>query len=296
MKIKISKISEYPLPMDSWDVHRVCSLLLASAKIAKPVFSTFKWRKKKDFSLVTDADIAIEKLFAKSCDRPKDKVYLIGEETVEEKGEEYISKALKGKCWIIDPIDGTAPFACNIPTWGISIAFAEASLIMEGAIFLPSLGELYLSLDGQTYFADNIGDNDREIEFSKLPRVSANIASGALISISQDIAKKWKMTLDNPVQAICCSVFSAAGLLRGRYAALVGTMRLWDIAGSIAPLINAGFKIEILDGSKIERKISSETCLLHHSDPAMRWRYKDSLIICSEKKSVDKIRKAVKKS
>ncbi|HPN84387.1 MAG TPA: inositol monophosphatase family protein, partial [Victivallales bacterium] len=200
--------------MREWDPARVCALMIESARIAKGMFSSFKWSRKEDSSLVTKADIAIEKLFSKYCDCPEENVFFIGEETVDSKSEEYIKNAMSGVAWIIDPIDGTAPFACNIPTWGISVAFAVDGIIKDGAIYLPSAGEIYISYEGESYFSDKILGSTRYINLSKIPPPSANIASGALISISQDVAKKGRMEIENPVQAVCCSVFSAAGLLR----------------------------------------------------------------------------------
>lgn len=282
MRIAISEIGSCKGAMRSWDPGRVSSLLLRSAKIAERVFHTFKWERKGDTSLVTEADLEIERLFAKVCDRPEHGVRLIGEEGIDKKGEDYVRAALAGRCWIIDPIDGTAPFACNLPTWGISIAFADGGVIKNGAIFLPSTGELYISHRGRTYFSDNVRSGDKSVELRPLRRPAANFARGALVSISQDMAKRGRLDLDNPVQAVCCTVFSVSGLLRGRYAAYVGSMKLWDLAGAIPLLMNAGFSIRSVDGRRIGAEIEPDSCNVYDPDPAMRWRYAKNMVIAAE--------------
>ncbi|HRR06736.1 MAG TPA: inositol monophosphatase family protein, partial [Victivallales bacterium] len=158
----------------SYDYEMLCSLMFKAAKIANKTFSKFKWKRKRDKSLLTKADTEIELLFAKFCDHPDKGMFLIGEETIDSKGQEYVFSALKGKTWIIDPIDGTAPFACNLPTWGISIAYAERGKIIEGAIFLPSIGEFYISFKGKNYYAEGVNLNDHILNFKELTTKNAN--------------------------------------------------------------------------------------------------------------------------
>ena len=42
------------------------------------------------------------------------------------------------RCWVIDPIDGTANFARGLPHWCVSIAFVAAGRTELGVIFDPN--------------------------------------------------------------------------------------------------------------------------------------------------------------
>ncbi|MET0605418.1 MAG: inositol monophosphatase [Beijerinckiaceae bacterium] len=50
--------------------------------------------------------------------------------------------------WIIDPIDGTANFARDVPNWCISIGFLRRGVPEIGVIFAPAMNELYEALRG----------------------------------------------------------------------------------------------------------------------------------------------------
>lgn len=51
--------------------------------------------------------------------------------------------------WVVDPIDGTANFARQIPHYCISIAFVSNGRIELGAIYNPSINEFYFARHGR---------------------------------------------------------------------------------------------------------------------------------------------------
>ncbi len=50
--------------------------------------------------------------------------------------------------WVVDPIDGTAPFVKGIPVWCVSIAFVVDGEIKFGLIYDPTHEELFSALQG----------------------------------------------------------------------------------------------------------------------------------------------------
>ena len=56
--------------------------------------------------------------------------------------------AVSGDCWVVDPIDGTANFARGIPHYCTAIAFVSDNRIAFGAIYNPSLDDLYFARRG----------------------------------------------------------------------------------------------------------------------------------------------------
>jgi myo-inositol-1(or 4)-monophosphatase len=50
--------------------------------------------------------------------------------------------------WIIDPIDGTANFARDVPNWCVSIGFLRRGVPEIGVIYAPAMAELYEGVRG----------------------------------------------------------------------------------------------------------------------------------------------------
>ncbi|MEY2989638.1 MAG: Inositol-monophosphatase, partial [Actinomycetota bacterium] len=50
--------------------------------------------------------------------------------------------------WVVDPIDGTQPFLLGLPTWCISIAYADTDGVQVGVVYNPVTGETYAARSG----------------------------------------------------------------------------------------------------------------------------------------------------
>lgn len=66
---------------------------------------------------------------------------MLGEEHGHAPGE-------SGLTWVIDPIDGTAPFLNGLPGWCVSIGLMDDSGPLLGAIHAPVLNEMFLGARG----------------------------------------------------------------------------------------------------------------------------------------------------
>jgi myo-inositol-1(or 4)-monophosphatase len=151
--------------MNNWNIEEVLKIIAECGEIALKYYDNPGYELKPDKSIVTEADKAIEDYLTSKLNDPSKNAYMIGEETILSKNEEYISNALKENTWIIDPIDGTAPYSHHIPTWGISIAFMQNGIIKEGAIFLPVIGELFISCNDKIYYNSGL-QNKTKFNFS----------------------------------------------------------------------------------------------------------------------------------
>lgn len=261
-----------------WNKKNVKKLLTQAAELALGYYEKISSRLKADGSLVTDADIALENFFAERLDNPEQGEYLIGEESVERKSEEYIKAALKGKTWIVDPIDGTAPFAHHIPTWGILLAYMENGNIKEGAICLPCMGELIMTEKGKVFYSEVLADGNYS-ELKQFDRISSPALESGLISVSQNIAKEASVSFRNPLQAVCCSAFSGASIARGRYLAYIGTTKLWDIAAVLPVLWNLGFRSRLLNGTEIIPGKTISSIFNTDKSAKSRWALKDQIVL-----------------
>jgi myo-inositol-1(or 4)-monophosphatase len=63
--------------------------------------------------------------------------------------EQGLTQGSSGLTWVIDPIDGTAPFLAGLPGWCISIGACDAHGPAIGIINAPVLGEVFVAARGQ---------------------------------------------------------------------------------------------------------------------------------------------------
>lgn len=98
---------------------------------------------------VTVADEAAEQALRVGLNRlfPADDV--IGEEAVAA-GEARLERLVEpGRVWILDPIDGTANFASELPLFGVMAALVEEDEILASFIFDPFGDDCAVALRGQ---------------------------------------------------------------------------------------------------------------------------------------------------
>ena len=194
---------------------------------------------------------------------------MIGEESIKDKDEAYIDGALRGDCWVIDPIDGTVPFAFGFDTWGISIGYMVNGRIVDGAIYLPASRLLIIS-DGDAVYC-GFGTHADKIDMAPLERRAVYSQRG-IVSISQDLACRGTVSIPNPVQSVGSCVYSAGYYLYGSYANVITNVKLWDIAGSIALMEKAGHTVLLTDGSEVRGATTLSSFLVAPQDnPHRRW-------------------------
>jgi myo-inositol-1(or 4)-monophosphatase len=87
--------------------------------------------------VVTQADVEVERLLARSiAERFPDDAFL---------GEETGAAGLAGSrgVWVVDPIDGTQPFVSGLASWCVSVAYVHDGVLQFGFVHNPPLGELF---------------------------------------------------------------------------------------------------------------------------------------------------------
>jgi histidinol-phosphatase len=105
----------------------------------------FEVERKPDSSLVTSCDKAIEVALREMLarERPKDDIV----------GEEFGGQPTDGRCWYLDPIDGTSGFVEGTNHWGTLIALAEEGLVTTSVVDLPIQKRRCWAARGQGAFA-----------------------------------------------------------------------------------------------------------------------------------------------
>lgn len=134
--------------------HEASEWIITAGAIALDRFGRAVAQRKADWSLVTDADHAVQSrlmdTLARCC--PGDAV--ITEET-QAAPERHAAIAGARRCWVIDPIDGTRSYARSFPGFCVSLALMEGGLPVVGLVYNPLTRQLYTaSAGGGAWFCD----------------------------------------------------------------------------------------------------------------------------------------------
>ena len=263
---------------EEWDSRQVLRLLLEAGRIGLSRYHAAAWELKADGTLVTEADRRIEGLLAAELDCPARGAYTIGEETIAARGREYTAAALRGNTWVVDPIDGTAPYAHGLPTWGTSIGLMRGGVLTAGAIILPALGEVFLYDGNRLLWADGVslGAPTPPRLRPLVPQVRP-FTRGGMIALGQDMAKHGRFSGGNPVYASGCAIVALAYLLLGRFAGYIATLKLWDLAGCLPMLAHAGYEMVLLDGRALRTSLDPDLYVLDPDSPAA-WSLKGTAV------------------
>ncbi len=257
--------------MKNWNVEHIARLMEECGRTALSLWRDPHPELKADQSIVTLADRQIEDFLTSELHREADEVYVIGEELVGTRSPEYFRHALANTAWIVDPIDGTAPYANGLPTWGVSIGYSRSHALREGAIFLPACGEFIISDSGKTYWG-NCGDDPakwrlaeclRELDVRRKP-----FSPASLICLSQRLGKYGRFNSPNPYHSTGSCVYAGVMLARGCYGAYINLAKLWDSAAVFPILKPLGFRaLTKAGGDMMSLSISDELYNLDFASP-----------------------------
>ncbi len=100
--------------------------------------------KKGDINLVTEADLASEKLIIERIKSYHPKHAILAEES----GDAVLLKGDNKWKWIIDPLDGTTNYAHGYPCFCVTIALEHDGEIVIGVTFDPTRDELFAAEKG----------------------------------------------------------------------------------------------------------------------------------------------------
>lgn len=101
---------------------------------------------------VTVADEAAERALSAGLKQLFPLADVVGEEAVAKNPELLKRLAEPGYIWIIDPIDGTANYAADLPLFGVMLALVVADEVVAGFIHDPVCDDTAVALAGQPAF------------------------------------------------------------------------------------------------------------------------------------------------
>lgn len=99
--------------------------------------------------IVTDADIASERMISERLKARLPGITIIGEEAVSEDASILAKLADADLAAVIDPVDGTWHFAHGTPMFGSILAIVSGGKTIAGIIHYPVLGDFLVARPGQ---------------------------------------------------------------------------------------------------------------------------------------------------
>jgi len=141
-------------------------------------FNKHDFAYKDDGSVITSADLAMQKRLERELKQAWPKILVLGEEmttaeqqAVIDSGEAY---------WCLDPLDGTNNYAAGLPLFAVSIALVVNSEPVQGLIYDPMRDEMFTARKGEGAYlnAEKLRMTNRthhahsviaEIEMKRLP-------------------------------------------------------------------------------------------------------------------------------
>jgi myo-inositol-1(or 4)-monophosphatase len=122
---------------------------------------------KGDIDLVTEADLASEKLIIDRIKSHYPRHGILAEESGAIEGFQTVSGQSDWR-WIVDPLDGTTNYAHGYPCFCVSIALERAGSIEVGVVYDPTRDEVFAAERGQGATL-----NDRRIRVSDVEDLNA---------------------------------------------------------------------------------------------------------------------------
>lgn len=204
----------------------------------------FQIDKKGTIDLVTEVDVAVERMFrALVAERFPDHQVL-----AEEMGG--AAEAPPGPCWVFDPIDGTTNFAHGLPIFCASLALEIGGVAEVAAVYDPNREELFTAERGGGAFL-----NGKPLRVSSATSlVDAMLVTGFPYDVHTRVDEIVGLfaTFVGQVRAVrrlgsaaidLCYV--AAGRMDGFWER---DLKPWDIAGGALIVTEAGGRITNMDG------------------------------------------------
>jgi myo-inositol-1(or 4)-monophosphatase len=136
------------------DLKPVIALLReTAAKEILPRFRRVRSDRKPDGSLVTEADLAVQRRITGGMARAFPGVPLLGEEMTAAEQERLLGEGGHA-VWVLDPLDGTSNYACGFEGFAISLALIEGGVPVLGAILDPVRDQCFHASRGGGAYLD----------------------------------------------------------------------------------------------------------------------------------------------
>jgi myo-inositol-1(or 4)-monophosphatase len=202
---------------------------------------------KGDIDLVTEADIAAERLIVERIRSHHPRHAILTEESGDvvslgDAGSEYK--------WVIDPLDGTTNYAHGYPVFCVSVALEHEGRVVLGVVYDPTRDELFAAERGQGATL-----NGRSLRVSETDELNgALLCTGFPYDVRDrgDFARHFRNFImrAQSVRRDGAAALDLAYVAAGRFDAFYEEgLRPWDVAAGVLLVEEAGGRVTHYDGS-----------------------------------------------
>jgi len=202
---------------------------------------------KGDIDLVTEADIAAERLIVERIRSHHPRHAILTEES----GDVIsLGDAGSGYKWVVDPLDGTTNYAHGYPVFCVSIALEHEGSVVLGVVYDPTREELFAAERG-----GGATLNGRSLRVSETDELnSALLCTGFPYDVRDrgDFARHFRNFImrAQSVRRDGAAALDLAYVAAGRFDAFYEEgLRPWDVAAGVLLVEEAGGRVTHYDGS-----------------------------------------------
>ena len=225
--------------------------LIKTVKTAASIITTAQdiehnTEEKGERNFVTVYDKKVQSFLTEELKRQYPEISFLGEEE-DSKVDPY-----KDKCFICDPIDGTANFRRKYNHSAISLAYCENGTVMAGVVYDPFLDELFYAEKGQGAFLNGkrIFVSDSNLKHSFLAFGTAPYYTDLSLKTTQALSKIIHDVED--IRRTGSAALDLAYVACGRHDVFFElSLFPWDYAASIVIIKEAGGTITDFEGNSL---------------------------------------------
>ena len=202
--------------------------------------------KKGDINLVTEADLASEKLIIERIKTYHPRHSILAEES----GEAVVIGGEGNWKWIIDPLDGTTNYAHGYPCFCVTLALEHDGEIVVGVTFDPTRNELFaaekgsgaslngkpISVSAETKLSESLIVTGFPYNFKEVPQFERSLKEFLLKS--RGVRRDGSAAID--------MAYVACGRFDGFWEE---GLHPWDVAAGKLLIEEAGGSVTYYDGS-----------------------------------------------
>lgn len=194
--------------------------------------------------LVSEADLASERLIRDTLARARPDDGFLGEEGGGEEGA-------SGLTWVVDPLDGTVNFLFAIPQWCVSVAVRDAQGLLAGAVFDACRNELFTATRGGESLLNGTPLLPSHCSNLATAMVATGFAYDADVRAAQAEVLARLLPRVRDIRRFGAAALDLAWTAAGRYDAYFErTVKPWDIAAGTLVCERAGLSVTELPARK----------------------------------------------
>ncbi len=215
----------------------------AGALMKSKLLSRGGFSEKTEISIVTETDLACEKIVLGKILGAFPDHSILSEESAAKEGSHHR--------WIIDPIDGTTNFAHTFPASCVSIGYEEEGQLVMGAVYDPFRDEMFFAEKGHGAYLNN-----ERISVSKVKTLSHSLLATGFPYDRKEKADvylaiiKTFLLLTHDIRRVGAAALDMCYVACGRFDGYwEANIEAWDKAAGILLVTEAGGRVSDYSGN-----------------------------------------------